>query len=135
MIEWQEYAHVRGIGWDLEDMNQVYAYLSDKNKTQNGVKSSMLIDCIELEIRIFPYSYVMLGLANRILKYIINYANLVLEYTPEVMQDDRQKKIEAEHTYATIKRKIKYWGTQNRLTIANMNLSQGYLDEKIEAEG
>ena len=85
-------------------MNQVYAYLSDKNKTQNGVKSSMLIDCIELEIRIFPYSYVMLGLANRILKYIINYANLVLEYTPEVMQDDRQKKIEAEHTYATIKK-------------------------------
>ena len=84
--KWQEYAHARGMGWYLEEMKQVYVSIIDMNKKQNGVKSSMLIDCIKLEIYIFPVLYATLGLANRLLKDMIDYADLVVEDTTEVLK-------------------------------------------------
>ena len=133
-VEWYKYAHTRGVGWDIEEMKRLYASLINTSKTQNQVKISMPIDCIELEIYIFPVLHVTLGLANRLLKDMINYSDLVLEDTPEVMKDARQKQIEAEHTHAKIKKEITDSGTQNGLTLSNMHLTQGHLDEKIEVE-
>jgi hypothetical protein len=46
--------------------------LSDTNKTQNGVKSSMFIDDVELERHIFLVLHVTLGIANRLLKDMID---------------------------------------------------------------
>ena len=74
------------MGWYLEEMKQVYVSIIDMNKKQNGVKSYLLIDCIKLEIYIFPVLYVTLGLANRLLKDMIDYADLVVEDTTEVLK-------------------------------------------------
>jgi hypothetical protein len=133
--EWQEYAHARGMIWDLEEMKRVFNSLNDTNKTQNGVKRSMLIDCIEIERYIFPVLHVTLGLANRLLKDMIDYADVVVEDTPEVLKDARHAQIEAEHTHERIKKEITDWGTQNGPTLANMHLAQAHLDEQIEVDG
>jgi hypothetical protein len=130
--EWQKHAHERG---GTEEMRRVLASLTDTNKTQNGVKSSMLIDCIELERYVFPVLHVTLGIANRLLKDMIDYADLVVEDTPEVLKVARHKQIEAEHDHATIKQEITDWGATNGPTLANMHLAQGHLDEAINVEG
>jgi hypothetical protein len=75
--KWQACAHERGMRWGSEEIKLACASLSDTNKTQNGVKSSTLIDCIELERHIFPVLHVKLGLANRLLKDMIDCSDLV----------------------------------------------------------
>jgi hypothetical protein len=75
--------------WDLEEMKRVFNSLNDTNKTHNGVKRSMLIDCIEIERCVFPVLHVTLGLANRLrLKDMIDYADVVVEDTPEQVLKD-----------------------------------------------
>ena len=70
-----------------------------------------------------------LGLANRLLKHTIDYADLVVERTPDVLQTARILQIQAAHKYATIKQDIADWGIRNGPTLANMHLAQGHLDE------
>jgi hypothetical protein len=111
------------------------AALSDANKTQNGVKSSMLIDCVELERCIFPLLHVTLGLANRLLKDVIDCSDLVVEDTPEELKEARHEQTEAEHNHVTIKQETTDWGKQNGPTPANMHVAQGHLDEQIEVQG
>jgi hypothetical protein len=57
----------------------------------------MLIDCAELEKCIFPVLHVTLGLANRLLKDMIDCSDLVVEDTPEELKEARHKQTEAEH--------------------------------------
>ncbi len=66
-----------------------------------------------------------------LLKHTIDYANLVVERTPEVLQTARILQIEAAHKYATIKQDIVDWGIPNGPTLANMHLTQGHLDNQI----
>jgi hypothetical protein len=85
---------------------------SDVNKTQNGVTISMIIkNCIKLERHVFPVLHVMVGLATRLLKDVIDCSNLVTEDAPEALKDARHKQMEAEHTHDTIKKETTHWGT------------------------
>ena len=93
------------------------------------------LDCVELERYIFPVLHVTLGLANRLLKDTVDYADLVVERTPIVLKTARLKQIEASHKHDTIKQEIVDWGVQNGPTLANMHLAQGHLDEQIQVEG
>jgi hypothetical protein len=106
--------------------------ITPTKRSQNGVKNYPQLDCVELERYIFPVLHVTLGLANWLLKYTIDYADLVVERTPEVLQTARILQIEAAHT---IKQEIADWGICNGPTLANMYLAQGHLDEQIEVEG
>jgi hypothetical protein len=103
--------------------------ITPTKKSENGVKSYPQLDCVELERYIFPVLHVTLGLANQLLKHTSDYANLVVERTPEVLQTARILQIEA------IKQEIADWGICNGPTLANMQLAQGHLDEQIEVEG
>jgi hypothetical protein len=67
---------------------------------------------------------VTLGLTNRLLKPTIDYADPVIERTPEVLQTARILQIKAAHKYATIKWDIADWGIRDGPTLANMNLAQ-----------
>jgi hypothetical protein len=78
---------------------------------------------------------VTLGLANRLLKHTVDYADVVVERMPPVLKAARILQIEAAHKYATIKQEIADWGICNGPTLANMHLAQGHLDEQIEVEG
>jgi hypothetical protein len=69
------------------------------------------------------------------LKHTIDYADLVVERRPEVLQTARILQIEAAHKYATIKQEIVDWGIPNGPTLANMHFAQGHLDKQIEVEG
>jgi hypothetical protein len=110
--------------------------ITPTKRSQNGVKTYPQLDCVELERYIFPVLHVTLGLANRLLKHTIDYANLVVERTPEeVLQMARILQIQAAHKYATIKQDIADWGLCDGPTLANMYLAQGHLDEQIEVEG
>ncbi len=60
--------------------------ITPTKKSENGVKSCTQLDCVELERYIFPVLHVTLGLANRLLKHTIDYADLVVERTPEVLR-------------------------------------------------
>jgi hypothetical protein len=133
--EWQACAHERGIGWDSEEMKRAHGALSDTNETQNGVKSSMLIDCIELERCIFPVLHVTLGPPNRLLKDMIDCSDLVAEDTAEELKEASHKQTEAEHNHVTIKQEITDRGKQNGPTPANMHMAQGHLDEQIQVQG
>jgi hypothetical protein len=133
--EWQAHAHERGMRWDSEEMKRAHAAPSDTNETQNGVKSSMLIDCIELERCIFPVLHVTLGPANRPLKDMIDCSDLVAEDTPEELKVARHKQMEAEHNHVTIKQERTDWGKQNGPTPADMRMAQGHLDEQIQVQG
>jgi hypothetical protein len=85
--EWQTCPHAPGMKWNLEELKQVAASLNAGNKTsENGVKSYPQVDCIELERYIFPVLNVTLGLANRLRKGVIDYADLVAERTPQVLK-------------------------------------------------
>jgi hypothetical protein len=99
------------------------------------VKNYPQLDCVELERYIFPVLHVTLRLANRLLKHTIDYADLVDDRTPEVLQVARILQIEAAHKYATIKQEIADWGIREGPTLANMYLAQEHLDEQIEVEG
>jgi hypothetical protein len=109
--------------------------ITPTKRSQNGVKNYPQLDCVELERYIFPVLHVTLGLANRLLKHTIDYADLVVERTPEVLQTARILQIEAAHKYATIKQEIADWRICDGPTLANMYLAQGHLDEQIEVEG
>ena len=109
--------------------------INPSKKSENGVKSYPQLDCVELERYIFPVLHVTLGLANRLLKHTVDYADLVVERTPPVLKTARILQIEAAHKYATIKQEIADWGICNGPTLANMHLAQGHLDEQIEVEG
>jgi hypothetical protein len=78
---------------------------------------------------------VTLGLANRLLKHTIDYADLVVERTSEVLIAARILQIGAAHKYATIKQEISHWGICNGPTLANLHLAPQYLDEQIGFEG
>jgi hypothetical protein len=104
-------------------------------RSKNRVKSYPQLDCVELEGQIFPVLHGTLGLANWLLKHTIDYANLAIERTPEVLKMARILQIEAAHKYATIKQEIADWGICNDPTLANMHLAQGHLDKQIEVEG
>jgi hypothetical protein len=79
---------------------------------------------------------VTLGLANRLLKDTVNYADLIVEKTPQVLKDTRQQQIEVAHSHEAIKQEIVDWGIQNCQTPANMHLAQSHLlDEQIQVEG
>jgi hypothetical protein len=131
--EWQTPQHAPGVKWNLEELKRVAAGLNASNKTsENGVKSYPQLDCIELERYIFPVLHVTLGLANRLLKDTIDYADLVAERTPQVLKDTRQQQIEAEHNHDRCKQDISDWGIQNGPTLANMLLAQAHLDEQIQ---
>jgi hypothetical protein len=133
--EWQALGHAPGIKWTLRELTRVAASLNDERTTENGVKSYPQLDCIELERFIFPVLHVTLGLANRLLKDTVDYADLVVEKTPQVLKDARHKQIEAAHQHEQIKQEIVDWGIRNGPTLANMHLAQGHLDEQIQVEG
>jgi hypothetical protein len=99
------------------------------------VKTYPQLDCVELERYIFPVLHVTLGLANRLLMHTIDYANLVVERTPEVLQTARILQIQAANKCATIKQDIADWGIHDGPMLANIYLAQGHLDEQIEVEG
>ncbi len=133
--QWQTYGHAPGPKWTLEELKRVAGTITPTKKSKNGVKGYPQLDCVELERYIFPVLHVTLGLANRLLKHTIDYADLVVERTPPVLQTARILQIEAAHKYATIKQEIADWGIRNGPTLANMHLAQGHLDEQIEVEG
>jgi hypothetical protein len=122
---WQTSGHAPGTKRTLQDFGN----------TENGVKSYPLLDCIELERYIFPVLHMTLGLANRLLKHTVDYADLVVEKTPQVLKNGRHKQIQAAYKYETIKQEIVACGIQNGPTLANMHLAQGHLDEQIQVEG
>jgi hypothetical protein len=131
-----EFGHSPGTKWTLQELKRVAASLNERTRTaENGVKSYPQLDCIELERFIFPVLHVTLGLANRLLKDTVDYADLVVEKTPQVLKDARHKQIEAAHKHEQIKQEIVDWGIPNGPTLANMHLAQGHLDEQIQVEG
>jgi hypothetical protein len=132
--QWQALGHPPGTKWTLEELKRVANSLA-LGKTENGVKGLPGLDCIELERYIFPVLHVTLGLANRLLKHTIDYADLVVERTPQVLKDARHKQIEAAHRLTISKQEIVDWGTRNGPTLANMHLAQSHLDEQIQVEG
>lgn len=133
--EWQTHGHEPGIKWTLQELIRVAASLNATKASENGVKSHPLLDCIELERYIFPVLHVTLGLANRLLKDTIDYADLVVERTPEVLKEARENQIEAGHKLETCKQAVVDWGINNGPTLANMLLAQSHLKEQIEVEG
>jgi hypothetical protein len=80
--------------------------ITPMKRSHNRVKTHPQLDCVELERYIFPVLHVTLGLANRLLKHTIDYADLVVERTPEALQTTRILQIQAAHKYATIKQDI-----------------------------
>jgi hypothetical protein len=78
--------------------------------------------------------FIFLTIDTPLLKHTIDYANLVVERMPEVLQTTRILQIEAAHKYATIKQDIVDWGIPNGPTLANMHLTQGHLDKQIEVD-
>jgi hypothetical protein len=101
--------------------------ITPTKRSHNGVKNYPQLECVELERYIFPVLHVTLELANGLLKHTIDYADLVVERTPEVLQTARILQIEAAHKYATIKQEIADWGIREGPTLANMYLAQGHL--------
>jgi hypothetical protein len=78
----QTYGHAPGPKWTLEELKRVAGTINPLKKSENGVKSYPQLDCVELERYIFPVLHVTLGLANRLLKHTVDYADLVEERTP-----------------------------------------------------
>ena len=101
--------HAPGTKWTLQGLEQVADSLGF-GKTENGVKSYPLLDCIELKRYIFPVLHVTLGLANRLLKHTVDYADLVVEKTPQVEKNARHKQIQAAYKYEILKQEIVAWG-------------------------
>jgi hypothetical protein len=133
--QWQTHGHAPGSKWTLEELKRVTGSITPTKRIQNGVKNYPQLDCVELERCIFPVLHVTLGLANRLLRHTIDYADLVVKRTPEVLRTARILQIEAAHKYATIKQEIVDWEICNGPTLANMYLAQGHLNEQIEVEG
>jgi hypothetical protein len=104
--QWQTYRHAPASKWTLEELKRVVGTITPTKRSQNGVKNYPQLDCVELERYIFAVLHVTLGLANRLLKHTIDYADLVVERTPEVLQTARMLQIEAAHKYATIRQDI-----------------------------
>jgi hypothetical protein len=109
--------------------------LNPTKKTENGVNCYPQLDCVELERYIFPVLHMTLELANWLLKYAVDYADLVVERTPLVQKSVRLKQIEASHKHERIQQEIVDWGIHNGPTLANMHLAQVHLDEQIQFEG
>jgi hypothetical protein len=82
-VQWQTYGHAPGSKWTLGELKRVAGTITPTKRSQNGVKNYPQLDCVELERYIFPVLHVTLGLANRLLKHPIDYADLVVERTPE----------------------------------------------------
>jgi hypothetical protein len=96
-------------------MKNTFDSLSDTIQPhQNGVKRSMLLDCIKLERCVFLVLHVTLGIANWLLKDMIKHADALVEDTAEVLKEARTKQTEAEHSHG--QRKKRQWIGQLRIT-------------------
>ena len=89
----QTFGHALGPQWTLNELKRVAGTITPEKRSENGVKSYPQLDCVELERYIFPVLHVTLGLANRLLKDTVDYADLVVEKTPQVLKTARILKI------------------------------------------
>jgi hypothetical protein len=111
--QWQTLGHAPGSKWTLQELKQVAGSLHATKRTENRVKGYPQLDCVELERYIFPVIHVTLGLANWLLNNTVDYVDIVLEKTPQVLKTARLLQIEASHKHEAIKQEIVDWGTLN----------------------
>ena len=84
---------------------------------------------------LFPVLHVTLGIVNRLLKWILDYADLIVEETPVGLTNARATQMKAEHIHLEKKKEITDWGFLNGGTLANMLMQHGHLREQLEVEG
>ncbi len=132
---WQSCGHPPGIQWNLAEIKRIASTLGGTRTSEESVKSYPLLDCIEICRYIFPVLHVTLGVVNRLLKWILDYADLVVEKTPTALTKARAKQMETEHVHLEKKKEITDWGFLNGGTLANMLIAQGHLREQLEVEG
>ena len=80
--------------------------LGGTRTSEESVKSYPLLDCIEICRYVFPVLHVTLGVVNRLLKWILDYADLVVEKTPAALTKARAKQMETEHVHLEKKKEI-----------------------------
>jgi hypothetical protein len=84
---------------------------------------------------LFPVLHVTLGIVNRLLKWILDYADLIVEETPVGLTNARAAQMKAEHIHLEKKKEITDWGFLNGGTLANMLMQHGHLREQLEVQG
>jgi hypothetical protein len=123
------------IKWNLVEIKRIASTLEGTRTSEESVKSYPLLDCIEICRYIFPVLHVTLGVVNRLLKWILDYAGLVVEKTPTALTKARAKQMETEHVHLEKKKEITGWGVLNDGTLTNMLIAQGHLREQFEVKG
>jgi hypothetical protein len=103
---WQICGHPPGIKWNLAEIKRIARTLGGTRTSEESVKSYPLLDCIEICRYIFPVLHVTLGVVNRLLKWILDYADLVVEKTPAALMKARAKQMETEHVHLEKKKEI-----------------------------
>jgi hypothetical protein len=71
--------------------------------------------------------HVTLGIVNRLLKWILDFADLVVEKTLTALTKARAKQMETEHVHLEKKKEITDWRFLNGGKLANMLIAQGHL--------
>ena len=132
---WQSCGHPPGIQWNLAEIKRIASTLGGTKTSEESIKSYPLLDCIEICRYIFPVLHVTLGVVNRLLKWILDYADLVVEKTPTALTKARAKQMETEHVHLEKKKEITYWRLFNRGTLANMLIAKGHLQVQLDVEG
>jgi hypothetical protein len=68
--------------------------------SEESVKSYPLLNCIKIDqYIIFPVLHVTLGIVNRLLQWILDYADLIVEKTPTAQTKARAKQMETEYVH------------------------------------
>ena len=73
----------------------------------DSVKSKPLLDCVEIcrYATVFPMLHVTLGIVNRLLKWILDYDDLIVEEAPVGLTNARAAQMKAEHIYLEKKKR------------------------------
>jgi hypothetical protein len=123
---WQSCGHPPGIKWNLAEI-KITNTLGGTRMSEESIKSYLLLDCIKICRYIFLMVHVTLGVVDQLLKWILDYAGLVVEKTPTALTKRRAKQMETDHVHLEGKKGKTEWGLLNGGMLANMLIAQGHL--------
>ena len=95
-----------------------------------------LIDCIEMNLYVFPVLHVIIGLGNKVVKFFFHWANQRVEMIPEEEMRAHKAWLQSIHAMEKEKEDLNKWLCHNSLDLANllqnMKLARELKDSRVE---
>ena len=124
-VEWERKDHDIGNEWTKEKMKQLRRDVETGTlkKTPANIKGCVdepLIDCIELNLYVFPVLHIMIGLGNKVVNDFFHWTDQRVEMIPEEEMRARKAWLQSIHAMEKEKEVLNEWLRHNSSDLAEL---------------